>query len=155
LIVPQTEWNTMGNSNHQFEKVISFDNVFVAAETNTASEINAKLDAGLHVILQPGIYNLTESIVVKNANTTILGIGMATLIPTTAAPCIVVQKAEGVRIGGILFQAGENNATSLLQWGVQADKYEGNPMNPGYAHDLFTRVGGDNDPKVANMTTHS
>jgi len=57
---------------------------------------------------------LTESIVVKNDNTTILGIGLATLITTTAAPCIVIKKTDGVRIGGILFQAGENNSTSLL-----------------------------------------
>jgi hypothetical protein len=96
---------------------------------------------------------LTESIVVKNNNATILGIGLATLITTTAAPCIVVQKADGVRIGGILFQAGENNSTSLLQWGVKADNYAGDPMNPGLAYDLFTRVGGDNDPSVKNMTT--
>lgn len=98
--------------------MIPFENVFVASETNTAAEINAKLDAGLHLVLQPGIYNLTESIVVKNDNTIILGLGYATLIATTAAPCIVVQKTDGVRIGGILFQAGSVLSTSLLQWGV-------------------------------------
>jgi hypothetical protein len=114
LIVPQTEWGTQGQSYHQFETVVPFDNVFVANENNTAAEINAKLDAGLHLVLQPGQYNLTESIVVKNNNTVILGIGLATLITTTSAPCIVVQKVDGVRIGGVLFQAGENNSTSLL-----------------------------------------
>lgn len=80
-----------------------FENVFVANENNSAAEINAKLETGLHVVLQPGQYNLTESIVVKNDNTTILGIGLATLITTTDKPCIVVEKADGVRIGGILF----------------------------------------------------
>lgn len=28
-------------------------------------------------------------------------------------------------------------------------------MNPSLIYDLFTRVGGDNDPAVANMTTTS
>jgi len=28
-------------------------------------------------------------------------------------------------------------------------------MNPGLVYDLYTRVGGDNDPAVANMTTQS
>jgi len=28
-------------------------------------------------------------------------------------------------------------------------------MNPGLAYDLFTRVGGDNDPAEKNMTCHS
>jgi len=90
LVIPQMEWNSQGQSYHQHEVVIPFDNVFVAIETNTAAEINAKLDSGLHVVLQPGIYNLTEPIVVKNDNTTILGIGLATLITTTADPCIIV-----------------------------------------------------------------
>ena len=66
---------------------------------------------------------------------------------------MVIEKTDGVRVGGILFQAGENNSTSLLQWGIQADKYSGDAMNPGLAYDLFTRVGGDNDPAKVNMTT--
>jgi len=78
---------------------------------------------------------------------------MATLITTASTPCMVIEKTDGVRVGGILFQAGENNSTSLLQWGIQADKYPGDPSNPGLAYDLFTRVGGDNDPAKVNMTT--
>jgi len=39
------------------------------------------------------------------------------------------------------------NATSLIQWGTKEDTpFVGNSSNPGIAFDLFTRVGGDNDP---------
>lgn len=106
LVVPGMEFNLNTFSYHQNEKVIDFANVFVANESNSAEEINAKLDAGNHLVLQPGQYNLSSSIVVKNANTVILGIGYASLITLTDKPCIVVNNVDGVRIAGILFQAG-------------------------------------------------
>jgi|TARA_B110001450_G_C17347648_1_gene370130 hypothetical protein len=41
------------------------------------------------------------------------------------------------------------NSTSLLQWGtIGTETYKGNASNPGIAFDLFTRVGGDNDPRI-------
>lgn len=104
LIVPGMEYNLDTFSYHQNEKVIDFENVFVANELSTAADINEKLDAGLHLVLQPGQYNLTEAIVVKNANTVILGIGFATLINSdTSDPCIIVNNVDGVRIAGVLF----------------------------------------------------
>ena len=104
LIVPAMEYNLDTFSYHQHEKVIGFENVFVANELSTAADINAKLDAGMHLVLQPGLYNLTESIVVTKENTVILGIGFATLINSnTSDPCIIVNNVDGVRIAGVLF----------------------------------------------------
>jgi hypothetical protein len=103
LIVPGNEFHLKTFSYHRDEKVIDFKNVFVANEDNTADEINAKLDAGNHLVLQPGQYNLTSSIVVKNPDTVILGIGFATLITQTSSPCIVVNNVDGVRIAGVLY----------------------------------------------------
>ena len=87
---------------------IPFDQVFVAKETDTAETINTKLEEGLHVILQPGQYHLTDSIKVSNPNTVIFGMGMATLISTTGLPCIEVANVDGVKISGLLLQAGES-----------------------------------------------
>lgn len=82
-----------------------------------------------------------------------LGIGFATLITLTNKPCIVVNNVDGVRIAGILFQAGDQNATSLVQWGTNVDvPFVGNSSNPSIHFDLFARVGGDNDPRTTNMT---
>lgn len=49
---------------------------------------------------------MTESIVIKNPNTVVLGMGMATLISTTGKPCIQVANVDGVKISGLLLQAG-------------------------------------------------
>lgn len=57
LMMPNFEANKVGPTpNYDNAKKVSFQNVFVANEKNTAAEINAKLDAGLHIVLQPGVY---------------------------------------------------------------------------------------------------
>lgn len=109
LVVPQTAWNTRGQSYHSDETVVGFENVFVANSNNTAAEINAKLATGLHLLLQPGIYNLTESLLVNNTNQVVLGIGMATLNCGGTVSCITVGNVDGVRISGVMFQADWGN----------------------------------------------
>ena len=39
---------------------MSFDNVYVTQPTDGAKEINAKLNAGLNVVVTPGIYEVRE-----------------------------------------------------------------------------------------------
>lgn len=97
---------------------------------------------------------METSIKVKNANTVILGLGIATLITTSDEPCIEVGDVDGVRVAGILFQAGEKNSEALLKWGSDS-KYAGNIENPGVASDIFARVGGPNDPSIETVTTGS
>lgn len=96
-------------------------------------------------MLTPGQYQLSGSIIVTNPNTVVLGLGLATLISSNGKPCIVVKNVEGVKISGLLLQAGPYLTPTLLQWGEGS--YEGNPANPGILQDLFTRVGGTNDPQ--------
>lgn len=70
------------------------------------------------MVLTPGIYHLTESILVDNANTIVLGLGLANLVSTTGEPCIIVGNVDGVRISGLLLDAGLINSNSLIQWGT-------------------------------------
>ncbi|KAH3744269.1 secreted protein [Pelomyxa schiedti] len=145
LVIPKVEYNKVGvTSNYDNANTVGFENVFVATETDTAATINAKLDSGLHVVLSPGNYNLTESIVINNKNTVLLGIGFPTLISTNGNPCITVASVDGVRVAGILVQAGKIEAPVLVKWGTT--DYSGDSTNPGFIYDLFVRVGGDNDP---------
>lgn len=51
---------------------------------------------------------------------------MATLISTNGKACIEVGNVEGVRIAGILLQAGYTKTPALLQWGVHSSGYAGN-----------------------------
>jgi hypothetical protein len=60
---------------------------------------------------------LKDSIKVTKENTVVLGMGLATLISTSGKPCIEVDNVDGVRIAGILLQAGETDSDSLLKWG--------------------------------------
>jgi hypothetical protein len=48
------------------------------------------VDQGLHLVLQPGVYNLTDSIVITKANTVVFGMGMATLVTSAGKPAIIV-----------------------------------------------------------------
>lgn len=92
--------------------------------------------------MQPGQYHLQDTIKVNKAGAIIYGMGLVTLISEAGNPCIEVAHVDGVRISGILLQAGPNKSEALLKWG---DGYfAGNPEDPGFLYDIFARVGGTN-----------
>lgn len=145
LQVPNYETNKTGPTDgYSNAKAVDFASVYVATDSDSAATINAKLASGLHLVLSPGIYNLEDSIQVNNANTVVLGLGMATLVSANGKPCLIVGNVDGVRVAGILFQAGPVNSTTLFQWGTSS--YAGNPAAPGVISDIFARVGGMNNP---------
>lgn len=72
---------------------------------------------------------MTESLRVTHPNTVVLGLGLATLISTTGNPCITVGNIDGVRVSGLLLEAGPTKATSLLIWGTGG--YDGSESKPG------------------------
>ena len=53
-----------------------------------------------------GIYNLTESLKISSPNQVLLGLGLATLISGAGKPCIEVADVAGVRVAGVMMQAG-------------------------------------------------
>ena len=76
----------------------------------------------------------------------LLGIGLATLVSAKQNVIIAVGDVDGVRVGGLLLQAGPPGpsgevAPALLQWGSTSG-YTGDGRAPGIMHDLFVRVGG-------------
>jgi len=84
----------------------------------------------------------------------LLGLGYATLIPpSNGEPCIrVLPFLEGVRIAGILLQAGAAPTKILLQWGDSGSSDPGSPSNPGFLYDIFARIGGpDRTPVQADI----
>lgn len=78
----------------------------------------------------------------NNANTVVLGMGIATLIPTNGTAAIEVANVDGVRIAGVLLEAGFGASDSLLQIGQPG--YSGDAQNPVVLSDVFARVGGTN-----------
>lgn len=116
---------------------------FHVAKSNvdTAATMNAALAAGKHLLITPGIYFLDQTLQVNNANTVILGIGMATLTPNNGVNAINIADVDGVKVGGILIDAGTGNTDTLIQVGPAGSSAD-HSANPTSLHDIFTRIGG-------------
>ena len=103
--------------------------------------INAALSQGKHLLFTPGVYHLNDTLRVTNANTVVLGLGLATLVPDNGVTAMSVADVDGIKIAGLLFDAGTGNSPVLLDVGptnASAD-HSGNPTS---LNDLFFRIGG-------------
>lgn len=111
------------------------------AKVDNATSINRALEQGKHLLLTPGIYDLDNTLQVSQANTIVLGLGLATLRPTTGLPAMQVADVDGVKLAGLLFEASPRNSPVLLRVGT-AGQHRSHSNNPISLHDLFFRVGG-------------
>ena len=109
--------------------------------TDNAGSINAALNSGLNLILAPGIYHLTNSILVTNPDTIVLGLGFPTLVPTNGNPAMVISDVDGVKVADILFDAGTTASPALLEVGPPGSSLE-HSADPICLYDVHSRVGG-------------
>lgn len=116
----------------------------------SAASINAALARGKHLLITPGIYHLDEPIRVERANTVVLGLGYATLIPQNGVAALEVADVDGVRLAGLLVDAGPVNSQTLVRVGP-AGASAGHAANPISVQDVFVRIGGAG----AGKATHS
>ncbi|EFM09962.1 coagulation factor 5/8 type domain protein [Paenibacillus curdlanolyticus YK9] len=146
VFVPNASSNTKGASwtnGSTPGQSISIDQFYIAQpNTATAASINAALSQGKNVIFTPGIYHLNDTIRVNNANTVILGLGMATIMPDNGQVGMSVADVDGVKVAGLLFDAGPKKSSNLLEVGPKGSALN-HAANPTSLHDLFFRVGGD------------
>ncbi|ABX42145.1 S-layer homology domain-containing protein [Lachnoclostridium phytofermentans] len=126
---------------------ISVSDCFIAKPSDTADMINAGLTGKKGLIFTPGIYYLNKSINITQENFVVLGLGLATLVPTNANIAIDVSDVPGVKISGIIFDAGSGCSDSMLRIGASKNTND-NSANPIVLSDLFFRVGGDLIGKV-------
>ena len=98
--------------------------------------------AGQNLILTPGIYQYSGSINVTNANTVVLGLGYADLVPQTGTAAITVADVGGVQLAGFLIDAGPVNSPVLLQVGVAGASRVSHASNPTSISDVNFRIGG-------------
>ena len=152
--VENSNGTTWSNGKTENGKVIPLSDFYVARnDRDNAKTINAALAKGKHILFTPGIYRITEPIKVTKANTVVLGLGLASIQPVNGNDAMYVSDVEGIRIAGLIFDAGsgENQKTGtggsevLLQVGARGSKKDLS-KNPIVLSDLFFRVGGVDTP---------
>ncbi len=115
---------------------------FVASPSTPVGQINLALAQGRDLILTPGVYSLAAPIVVSRRDTIVLGLGFATLVPQNGTPAMVVTSVPGVKLSGMIFDAGPVNSRVLLQVGLRAGDSASSPADPTLVQDVFFRIGG-------------
>lgn len=121
---------------------ISVDDCFYVAnaQKDTAATINRQLALGKNIIFSPGVYHAEEPIKVTRANTILLGLGMASIIPDNEECAIKVSDVGGVSITGLIIDAG-NYSKTLITVGDEGCNKE-HSDNPIVLQDVIYRVGG-------------
>ncbi|MFD8203285.1 discoidin domain-containing protein [Streptomyces sp. NPDC059701] len=114
---------------------------YVVKPGATAATINAALAQGLNLLFTPGVYHLDRTIEVNRANTVVLGLGLATIVPDGGVDALHVADVDGVRLAGFLIDAGPVRSDALLRIGTPGGNAD-HSANPTTMQDVFIRVGG-------------
>ena len=143
VFVPEVRENSVGVSWKEENNgtFIPLEEFYVAnPEMDNADTMNQKLKEGKHLLLTPGIYHLEEPLFVEQKDTIVLGMGLATLSAENGNTCMEVADQQGIKIAGVLFDAGEKESENLLVVGNKEEKNQ--KEEPILLSDLFFRVGG-------------
>jgi hypothetical protein len=120
---------------------IPIEDFFIAKPSDDAKDVNNALERGRNVIFTPGVYHLDRTIKVKHADTVVLGLGFPTLVPTGGKPTLKVGDVPGVKLSGLLFDAGPRNSRVLVEVG-KPHSHKSDPADPTSLQDVFFRIGG-------------
>jgi hypothetical protein len=120
---------------------ISIDDFFIASPADEVEAINEALAEGRNVLFTPGVYQLDQTIKVKRAGTVVLGLGLPTLVPTGGGAALTVADVTGVKLAGLMVDAGPMNSPVLLQVGPK-NAHKSDPDDPTTLSDVFFRIGG-------------
>jgi F5/8 type C domain len=152
VFVPSKQANTSGASwigGNTPGSSIPLSQFYVAHPSDSAATLNQALSQGLNLLFTPGVYSVNQTINVTRADTVVLGIGFPTLIPTGGVNTMSVSDVNGVRLAGMLFDAGTTNSNTLLTVG-SAGSGTDHSADPSVIQDVFFRVGGDIAGKATN-----
>lgn len=154
VFVPKLQTDTEGifwEDGAQGE-VLELDSFYIAhADKDTGATMNKALAEGKNLLLTPGIYTMDETLLIDRDNTIVLGLGYATLQSSKGNTCMMINDVEGVKVGGLLFDAGITESETLLKVGQEKNDAD-HSSNPIVLSDIFLRVGGTS---VRNTNTKS
>jgi hypothetical protein len=144
VFVPAVQHNSSGPSwasGAEAGRSIPISAFFVASPSTPTQAINAALARGRNLILTPGVYDLDQPIVVSRPDTVVMGLGFATLVPQHGNAAMIVAANTGVKLSGLIVDAGPVNSPVLLSVGVPGPG-GGTATDPDTIQDVFFRVGG-------------
>jgi hypothetical protein len=144
VFVPAVQHNSVGPSYASGSSAgtsVPIKRFFVANPSTPVLLIDAALALGKNLILTPGVYKLDAPILVSRPDTIVLGLGFPTLIPQHGTPALQTLDVPGVKLSGIIFDAGPSNSQSLVNIGLfGGGTHDRN--DPTLLQDLFVRIGG-------------
>lgn len=120
---------------------LPIDRFHIVKPGATAAQINAALAEGKNLLVTPGVYRLDQTLKVTRPDTVVLGLGLATFIPEGGVTAMTVADVDGVKIAGVLFDAGTVNSPTLVEIGPPGSAAP-HAANPTSLHDVYFRVGG-------------
>jgi hypothetical protein len=152
VFVPAVQHNSAGTtwgSGPTPGTAVPIQRFFIASPSTPVGLINAALVLGKDLILTPGVYNLNHPIVVARPDTVVLGLGFPTLVPAHGNVSMLVASIPGVKLSGMIFDAGTVNSPVLLQVGLPGRGWS-DPADPTLVQDVFFRVGGATPGQASN-----
>ncbi len=114
---------------------------YVTGAADTAATVNAALAQGKHLLVTPGVYHLDDTITITRPGTVVLGLGIATLVPQGGVTALAVDDVDGVKISGLLIDAGPIASDVLVRVGPQGSSAD-HSADPTLLQDVFVRIGG-------------
>jgi hypothetical protein len=146
-------WNVFVPSNRASSSGVSWANgntpgtslpisdFYLATPSSGVSAINAALASGKDLLFTPGVYQINGTINVTNPDTVVLGLGLATLVSNGGNTILSTADVNGIRIAGLIFDAGTTNSNELVQIGPSGSSAS-HASDPTVLSDVFARIGG-------------
>ncbi len=144
VFVPALQTNSSGTSwgsGPTAGSSLPLSDFLIATPATPVLTIDLALLRGKNLIFTPGVYHYNLPIVVTRPNTVVLGLGFPTLVPQNELPAMTLLEPKGVKIAGLLFDAGPADSPVLLDVGLPF-LHSGDASNPTSLHDVFFRIGG-------------
>ncbi|WP_371650117.1 MULTISPECIES: RICIN domain-containing protein [unclassified Streptomyces] len=120
---------------------LPIDQFYVVKPGATAADINGALAQGKNLLFTPGVYHLNQTIEVNRPDTVVLGLGLATLVPDNGITAMNIADVDGVKVAGLLVDAGPTNSALLMRVGTPGATAR-HTADPTSLHDVFFRIGG-------------
>jgi hypothetical protein len=114
---------------------------YIATPASTVTQINAALAGGKNLLFTPGVYQISQTIDVTHPDTVVLGLGLATLVSSGGDTILRTADVNGIRVGGLIFDAGTTSSSVLVQIGPPGSGAS-HAADPTVLSDVFARIGG-------------